>query len=55
MGIIKNKEQQKVIITDFPPEYIETLKLKNYCEPTIKTYRQHFNRFLRYFEGIEVD
>ena len=37
-----------------PEEYIETLKLKNYSEPTIKTYRLHFLRFLKFYSGIEL-
>ena len=39
---------------DFPPEYIETLKLKNYSEPTIKTYRLHFHRFLKYYQNTKL-
>jgi len=33
-----------------PKKYIETLELKNYSEATIKTYQQHFQLFLNYFE-----
>ncbi len=36
---------EKLIALSFPYEYIETLKLKNYSKPTIKTYRLHFQRF----------
>ena len=39
----------------FPPEYIETLKLKNYSEPTIKTYRLHFQRFLKYYQKTKLE
>ena len=40
-------KQESIIVAkpSFPPEYIETLKLKNYSEPTIKTYRLHFQRY----------
>lgn len=38
----------------FPPEYLETLELKNYSEATIKTYRLHFLRFLKHFPSTEL-
>ena len=38
-----------------PPEYVETLKLKNYSEPTIKTYRLHFQRFLKYYQKTKLE
>ncbi len=38
----------------FPPEYLETLQLKNYSEATIKTYRLHFQRFLKHFPNTEL-
>ncbi len=50
-----NKISSNSLESTFPSEYIETLKLKNYSVPTIKTYKQHFNRFLRYFKGIEPE
>jgi len=46
---------EKLIALSFPYEYIETLKLKNYSKPTIKTYRLHFQRFLDFFPGIELE
>ncbi len=39
---------------DFPSEYIETLKLKNYSDATIKTYRLHFQRFLKYYQNTKL-
>ncbi len=45
----ENKDNKKNT-TIFPPEYVETLQLKNYIEPTIKTYRLHFQRFLKYHQ-----
>ena len=39
----------------FPPEYIETLKLRNYSDATIKTYRLHFLRFLNFFQNIKLE
>jgi len=38
----------------FPPEYVETLELKNYSEATIKIYRLHFQRFLNYYSNIKL-
>ena len=40
--------------SEFPSEYLKTLKLKNYSEATIKTYRLHFQRFLKHFPEIEL-
>jgi site-specific recombinase XerD len=40
--------------SEFPPEYLETLKLRNYSEATIKTYRLHFLRFLKHFPETEL-
>ncbi|NQV17773.1 MAG: site-specific integrase [Armatimonadetes bacterium] len=45
----------KPIKNQFPPEYIETLKLKNYSVPTIKTYRLHFQRFLKYYQNTKLE
>ena len=39
----------------FPKEYLQTLKLKNYSEPTIKTYRLHFKRFLNYYSETKLE
>lgn len=38
----------------FPPEYLETLELKNYSSATIKTYRLHFLRFLKHFPETKL-
>jgi len=38
----------------FPPEYLETLQLRNYSKPTIKTYRLHFQRFLKYYQNTKL-
>jgi len=48
-------KQQKVVKPKLPPEYIETLKLKNYSVPTIKTYRLHFQRFLNFYQNIKLE
>ena len=48
-------EKGKSTKNHFPPEYIETLKLKNYSEVTIKTYRLHFQRFLNYYPEIQLE
>lgn len=45
-------EQKKT--SEFPPEYLETLQLKNYSEATIKTYRLHFLRFLKHFPETDL-
>ncbi|MDP8202636.1 MAG: site-specific integrase [Candidatus Tenebribacter burtonii] len=45
---------KKQIKSKFPPEYLETLKLKNYSQATIKTYRLHFQRFLKYYGEIQL-
>jgi len=37
-----------------PPEYVETLQLKNYSDATIKTYRLHFLRFLNYYPETKL-
>ena len=49
LKFIEQKETSK-----FPSEYWETLKLRNYSKPTIKTYRLHFQRFLRYFPETDL-
>ena len=49
LRFIENKKESK-----FPPEYLETLKLKNYSQATIKTYKLHFQRFLKHFPGTEL-
>ena len=46
--------KKKAAIT-IPSEYIETLKLKNYSDPTIKSYRLHFKRFLNYYNGTKLE
>ena len=51
--IVDNKNSNKNIDVNLPTEYIETLKLKNYSKPTIKTYRQHIIRFLKYYSYID--
>lgn len=51
----KNSKLAKPSKNHFPPEYIETLKLKNYSEVTIKTYRLHFQRFLNYYPETELE
>ena len=50
----ENKDNKKNT-TIFPPEYVETLQLKNYSEPTIKTYRLHFQRFLKYHQNTKLE
>ncbi len=51
-----DKKQKERINSDIniPAEYMETLKLKNYSEPTIKTYRLHFLRFLKYYSHFDL-
>jgi len=51
----EKKEHQKITNIHFPLEYIETLKLKNYSEPTNKTYRLHFQRFLKFFNNTNPE
>lgn len=54
----KARKKRKYFIAlepTYPPEFIETLKLKRYSEPTIKSYKLHFNRFLRYYKGINPE
>lgn len=38
-----------------PLEYIKTLTLSNYNESTIKTYQQHFQRFLKFFKNSKPE
>jgi site-specific recombinase XerD len=52
---IKSQPEQKVHPQKIPPEYLETLKLKNYSEPTLKTYRHHFQRFLNYYPNTKLE
>jgi len=57
-GKLEFKEQEiqkKIEKPKFPAEYIETLKLKNYSEVTIKTYKLHFQRFLNYYPEIKLE
>lgn len=39
---------------DLVTEYIETMKLMNYSEATVKTYRLHFLRFLKHVSDTEL-
>ncbi len=49
------QEYKKNAVHSFPAEYIETLKLKNYSESTIQTYRLHFQRFLKYYKNTKLE
>ena len=51
----KTEINKKQIKSKIPPEYLETLKLKNYSQATIKTYRLHFQRFLKYYSEIQLE
>ncbi|OPX26871.1 MAG: hypothetical protein B1H05_01550 [Candidatus Cloacimonas sp. 4484_140] len=51
----RESKQKKTEKPKLPPEYIETLKLKNYSVPTIKTYRLHFQRFLNYYSETKLE
>ena len=51
----KKPKQMKKEKPELPPEYVETLKLKNYSEITIKTYRLHFQRFLNFYPEIKLE
>ena len=56
LEFIENTSESKIEKKiKLPAEYIETLKLKNYSEPTIKTYRLHFQQFLRYFKNTKPE
>jgi len=48
-------EKKEFSKSHFPPEYIETLKLKNYNESTIITYQQHFQQFLKFFKNSQPE
>jgi site-specific recombinase XerD len=50
-----NTEPKKTFKNHLPSEYIETLKLKNYSESTIQTYRLHFQRFLKYYINTKLE
>jgi site-specific recombinase XerD len=50
-----NTEPKKTFKNHLPSEYIETLKLKNYSESTIQTYRLHFQRFLKYYKNTKLE
>ncbi len=52
---LNNKISCNSLETTFPLEFIETMKKKQYSEPTIKSYKQHLNRFLRHYKGIEPE
>ncbi|MBC8416572.1 MAG: site-specific integrase [Candidatus Cloacimonetes bacterium] len=56
LEFIENTSESKIEKKiKLPAEYIETLKLKNYSEPTIKTYRLHFQQLLRYFKNTKPE
>ena len=46
-----NNKYPKTSGDHFLSKYVETLKLMGYNESTIITYRQHFQRFLKYFDN----
>lgn len=48
-------EKKECPKSHFPPEYIRTLKLMNYNEATIKTYRQYFQQFVKFFENSKPE
>jgi integrase/recombinase XerD len=48
-------EKKEFSKNHFPPEYIRTLKLMNYNEATIKTYRQYFQQFVKFFENSKPE
>ncbi len=52
---IKDEKSERIRSSKnhFLPEYIEILKLMDYNESTIKTYQQHFQLFLIYFENTD--
>ncbi|MCK4359505.1 MAG: tyrosine-type recombinase/integrase [Candidatus Cloacimonetes bacterium] len=52
---MEKTEPEKPSKNHFPNEYIETLQLKNYSEPTIKTYRLHFKMFLKYHQNTKLE
>lgn len=55
MRVFNNKISCNSLENTFPLEYLETMKLMNYSEPTIKSYKQHFNRFLRYYQEVKPE
>ncbi len=46
-------ERDRSSKSPFAPAYIRVLKLMDYNECTIKTYQQHFQLFLNYFENTD--
>lgn len=48
-------EKRKRLDIKILSEYSKILNLKNYNESTIKTYQQHFKRFLNYFNGTDPE
>ncbi len=48
-------EKKESLENYFPSEYITTLKLMNYNEATIKTYRQYFQQFVKFFEDKKLE
>ncbi len=55
ISIKQQKNCSNSLESTFPQKYIETMKSMNYSEPTIKSYKQHFNRFLRYYREMEPE
>ncbi|MCD4819400.1 MAG: tyrosine-type recombinase/integrase [Candidatus Cloacimonetes bacterium] len=51
----KKKSQYKNANSYFPIEYIDKMNQQNYSEPTSKTYRYHFQRFLNHYIGIKPE
>jgi integrase/recombinase XerD len=45
----KLTKQNLTKTNNIPPEYLATLISLNYSEPTIKSYRLHFQRFLKFY------
>jgi site-specific recombinase XerD len=48
-------EKRKLINNTILSKYVKTLTLRNYNESTIKTYQQHFHRFLKFFENSKPE
>lgn len=53
--IFKEMSETTLISNQLPKEYLETIKLKNYSQPTIKTYCSHFQRFLDYYPNTNLN
>lgn len=55
MRIFNKLTREKTFMNDIMLKYLRAMKLQNYNEATVKTYRQYFQQFLKFFENSKLE